>query len=256
MVSEFNPTYTSDNCEAVTISNNFNNTNTLAGAQFPIGTTTVVWTVKDACNNSSTCSFNVTVTDNQNATGYIIYAEKEAKFGEYNFIGGDVGVTAYNGKADFKKYDVLNPYRITAKNISVDNPSSVSNRTFSPATGGPNPTFYPYNGNTTGLSNFDITVNNFVLNGNWKDVKVKKGITATIKGNNFGKITIEEGANVTFTAGEINMKELKVEKGKKNDNILTIQIHLLDLRDTPYTSVPTLAIWIPEHIGRDIIRQV
>jgi len=41
----------------------------------------------------------------------------------------------------------------------------------------------------------------------------------------------------------------------KNDNILTIQIHLLDLRDTPFTSVPTLAIWIPEHIGRDIIRQ-
>lgn len=42
----------------------------------------------------------------------------------------------------------------------------------------------------------------------------------------------------------------------KSDNILTIQIHLLDLRDTQFTSVPTLAIWIPEHIGRDIIRQV
>ena len=42
----------------------------------------------------------------------------------------------------------------------------------------------------------------------------------------------------------------------KNENILTIQIHLLDLRDTIYTSVPTIAIWIPETIGRDIIRQV
>lgn len=42
----------------------------------------------------------------------------------------------------------------------------------------------------------------------------------------------------------------------KKDNILTIQIHLLDLRDTPYTSVPSLAIWVPEHIGRDIIKQV
>ncbi len=41
----------------------------------------------------------------------------------------------------------------------------------------------------------------------------------------------------------------------KNDNILTIQIHLLDLRDTTFASVPTLAVWIPEHIGRDIIRQ-
>ncbi|MEI7812121.1 MAG: Z1 domain-containing protein [Ignavibacteria bacterium] len=42
----------------------------------------------------------------------------------------------------------------------------------------------------------------------------------------------------------------------KDDNILTIQIHLLNLRDTCFTNVPTLAIWIPEHIGRDIIRQV
>jgi hypothetical protein len=42
----------------------------------------------------------------------------------------------------------------------------------------------------------------------------------------------------------------------KDNNILTIQIHLLDLRDTSFTNVPTLAIWIPERIGTDIIRQV
>lgn len=41
----------------------------------------------------------------------------------------------------------------------------------------------------------------------------------------------------------------------KNENLLTIQIHLLDLRDTLFTSVPTLAIWIPDEIGKDIIRQ-
>lgn len=42
----------------------------------------------------------------------------------------------------------------------------------------------------------------------------------------------------------------------KEDNLLTIQIHLLNIRDTDFTRVPTLAIWIPEHIGTDIIRQV
>lgn len=42
----------------------------------------------------------------------------------------------------------------------------------------------------------------------------------------------------------------------KDENLLTIQIHLLNIRDTEFTSVPTLAIWIPEHIGTDIIRQV
>jgi Z1 domain. len=41
----------------------------------------------------------------------------------------------------------------------------------------------------------------------------------------------------------------------KDDNLLTIQIHLLNIRDTDFVNVPTLAIWIPEHIGTDIIRQ-
>jgi hypothetical protein len=42
----------------------------------------------------------------------------------------------------------------------------------------------------------------------------------------------------------------------KDENIITIQIHLLDLRDTDFVSVPTVAIWIPERMGKDIIRQV
>ena len=42
----------------------------------------------------------------------------------------------------------------------------------------------------------------------------------------------------------------------KEDNLLTIQIHLLNIRDTEFVRVPTLAIWIPEHIGTDIIRQI
>ncbi|WP_299247728.1 Z1 domain-containing protein [uncultured Cytophaga sp.] len=42
----------------------------------------------------------------------------------------------------------------------------------------------------------------------------------------------------------------------KDENVITIQIHLLDLRDTDFVSVPTVAIWIPERMGKDIIRQV
>jgi hypothetical protein len=53
----------------------------------------------------------------------------------------------------------------------------------------------------------------------------------------------------------------------KNENLLSIQIHRLHITDTngtdiidelgnmKYTDVPTLAIWIPEHIAIDIIRQ-
>jgi len=61
----FNPVIFSDNCSGSTISNNYTNTNTLNHAMFPTGTTTVIWTVKDASGNKRICSFNITVIDNQ-----------------------------------------------------------------------------------------------------------------------------------------------------------------------------------------------
>lgn len=53
----------------------------------------------------------------------------------------------------------------------------------------------------------------------------------------------------------------------KNENSITIQIHCLHLKDTEgnnivdengnalYEDVPTIAIWFPENIGKDIVRQ-
>jgi large repetitive protein len=223
--TEFNATAT-DNCGVTSLTYVLSGATSGSGTSLTDvlltrGTTTVTWTAIDAANNPISCSFNVVVNDDQNATDFMIYAQREVNFDEYHYIGGDVGVTNVKGKADFKKNSVLDPYRITAKNINVQTPSAVNNRTFSPATGGPNPTFFPYNGNTTGLSNITVSTST-TLNGNWKDVTVKKGITATITGNNFGKISIEEGAVVTFTASVINLQELKIEKGKKNVNVLTI----------------------------------
>lgn len=63
----FNPTF-SDNCPGATIRNNYNNTASLAGAIFPVGTTTVIWTVTDAANLTATCTINVVVVDNQPPT--------------------------------------------------------------------------------------------------------------------------------------------------------------------------------------------
>lgn len=48
---------TSDNCTVASVTNN-------APAQFPVGTTTVVWTVKDGAGLTATCSQTVSVTDN------------------------------------------------------------------------------------------------------------------------------------------------------------------------------------------------
>jgi hypothetical protein len=53
------PPTASDNCTASPTLTSTHN----AGATFPIGTTTVVYTAKDASNNAATCSFTVTVTN-------------------------------------------------------------------------------------------------------------------------------------------------------------------------------------------------
>jgi len=177
------------------------------------------WNVFDACGNNSTQMQTITVTDNN--TPYIIYASKEAKFGEDNTIKGDVGVTDANGKADFKKNDVLDPYHVYAKNITVQLPSMVNNKHFVPATGGPNPPFMPYSG-TGGSGNWTQSVNGTVA-GNYRDLTIKKNVVATITGNDFGKITIEEGADVTFTSGVINLQKLEVKKGKKNTTVTKVR---------------------------------
>jgi hypothetical protein len=52
------PTAT-DNCGTPTLTSNFN-----SGASFPIGSTTVTYTARDAANNTAICSFIVTVSQN------------------------------------------------------------------------------------------------------------------------------------------------------------------------------------------------
>lgn len=53
--------------EIVSMVNNFNGTNNASG-QYPVGTTTVLWTFTDVSGNTSTCQHTVTVIDNQPAT--------------------------------------------------------------------------------------------------------------------------------------------------------------------------------------------
>jgi hypothetical protein len=55
------PVY-SDNCGIASITNSFNGTGNASG-NYPVGTTTVIWTVTDVNGNTATCSQTVTVTD-------------------------------------------------------------------------------------------------------------------------------------------------------------------------------------------------
>ncbi len=61
----FQPVSYGDNCGQTTLQNNVNQTASLAGAVFQKGSTTVIWTVTDGSSNTATCSFSVTVVDNE-----------------------------------------------------------------------------------------------------------------------------------------------------------------------------------------------
>lgn len=52
-----------DNCEILNIENNYNFTETLLGAELPIGTTIITWTATDIANNQTDCNIEVTVNE-------------------------------------------------------------------------------------------------------------------------------------------------------------------------------------------------
>ena len=54
----------SDNCSVASITNDFNSTAD-ASDDYPLGTTTVTWTLTDGSGNTSTCTQDIVVTDNQ-----------------------------------------------------------------------------------------------------------------------------------------------------------------------------------------------
>ena len=54
-----------DNCGVLSVLNDFNGTDDASGT-YPVGTTTVTWTVTDIHNNTNTCTQDITVIDNEN----------------------------------------------------------------------------------------------------------------------------------------------------------------------------------------------
>jgi len=105
--TEFDPTSYGDNCPGSTLSNDYNNGSSLAGATFPFGKTTVTWTVEDASGNKASCSMLVFVNKIQTVTSvkvtpntqqYSDLVTFEATVTPYNCTGaGDI-----SGKVVFK----------------------------------------------------------------------------------------------------------------------------------------------------------
>jgi hypothetical protein len=171
------------------------------------------WSLVDNYGNAATNQVQrITVTENN--TSYIVFASKEAKFAELNYINGSVGVSGLTGKAEFKLGTVMpSAFFAKAKTVTVHSLAYVPNRIKSPALDGPAPPFFAYSGNTAGLPNRTITASSTTpVSANYKELKIKKNVTITLTGTLYGKIDIEKGAQVTFapSSGIINMENLKV----------------------------------------------
>ncbi len=112
--TEFDPVSTDDNCNVASVINDFNALSTLDGAMFPVGTTKIVWTVKDDAENTNTCIFEVTVNEytdieNLRQNGISIYPNPTN--GIINIETGNnniqnIKISDITGKTLIKKSDI------------------------------------------------------------------------------------------------------------------------------------------------------
>jgi hypothetical protein len=152
-------------------------------------------------------------------SSYTILGIKEVKLGQYDKVEtGSVGVLSSRGEAEFDKYSSVTGAGsfVKAPRIDTDRGVVIANKIYGTANV-TLPTMQYNFSNTRYLQ--DKTINSNVtatVAGNYDDVTLKKGSNVTLTGTVFGKIKLEEGASVRFTATTIDVEEIQIEKGPKS----------------------------------------
>ncbi len=170
--------------------------------------------------NGCTSEFPATYQYNkQNLTNsYTILAYKEVKLGAYNEVQtGSVGVMSSRGEADFKKYSKVNGPGSFVKSPEIDKDKGVTILSQINAVATVSLPAMQYNTSLTKyLPNYTVGSNATVtLNGNFRDLNIRKGANVTLNGTIFGSIKVEEGASIRFTAAQVNIEVLRVDKGSR-----------------------------------------
>lgn len=179
-----------------------------------------VYSVSVTVNGCISGAANYTFQKDLLAASYTILATKEVELGENNTVAsGSVGVIAASGEASFRKNSsVSSPGSfVKAKHIDKDGSNIIiANPIYAAATGIILPVMLQSTANTNGLPNKEVAKNSTTtVNGNFRNLTLKKGSNTTLTGSIFGSIKVEQGARVTFTASTINIDKLDVAKGPR-----------------------------------------
>jgi hypothetical protein len=109
---------TGDNCGVASITNDYN-ASADASDNYPVGTTTVVWTVTDMHLNTNTCSQDITVEDNEDPTA--IAQDITVTLDEYGYAT-IVSMDVDNGSFDNCMFtSSLDVTKFDCTNIGLDN---------------------------------------------------------------------------------------------------------------------------------------
>ncbi len=179
-----------------------------------------LYSVTVTSNGCTSAPASYTFTKQTLVSSYTLLAFDEIKLGENNKVNsGSVGVTSLKGEVSFRRNSsVSSPGSfVKAKNIDKNGSNIViSNPIYSAATGIALPTMLLNTASTHNLPNKDVAQNSVTtVNGNYKNLTLKKGSRTTVTGTVFGSVKVEQGAQVTFTAAIINIDKLEIVKGPR-----------------------------------------
>ncbi len=171
--------------------------------------------ISDA-NGCASESISYTYQSQNQISSYNLYALEDAIFGEDNIVKGSVGVRQSSGTVAFgKNTKVPSPAFVKANNIVLHKTAVIDNPIKQAASGITLPTPQQYNGNTVGLPVLIAPPGSSQVFGNAMIVYIRENATVKLTGNNYGRIYIEKGAQVTFSSDSVNIQDVWVDEGDR-----------------------------------------
>jgi hypothetical protein len=153
-------------------------------------------------------------------SSYTILVYDDVSIGQYNkVLTGSIGVMSAKGDAEFKSYtSVAGPNAfvkspdIDLHGYSINIPNQINGVVSIPL-----PAMQYNTASAKNLPNYSTaqyaTVN---LSSNYNNLTIRKGTYATLSGNTFGTIELEEGASIRFTSTTLNIDNLLVDDGARD----------------------------------------